>query len=456
MKTPCSEDYINITTPQTCMKKAVFVFRRDLRVQDNTGLIAALKENDKVLPCFIFDPKQVKNNPYKSDNCTQFMIESIQDLEKQLKPAKLYTFYGKPEDVIKKLVKKEKISAVYVNRDYTPFSKKRDETISKICMLKQYDDYLLNTQVLKDDGKPYTIFTPYYKKASKTPVKKPSKNNYKNYHKTNIKTFNYKTLLKNNPQIHQHGGRTNCIKILNNLPTNYSITHDLPSKQTTNLSAHNKFGTCSIREIYHSIEQKLGWHSPILRQLHWRDFFTQIVKNFPHVIGHAYHKKYDKITWSYDKKKFTQWCEGKTGFPIVDAGMRQLNKTGFMHNRVRMIVAQFLTKDLHIDWKWGEKYFATKLIDYDISVNNGNWQWSASTGCDAQPYFRIFNPWRQQIKFDYRCEYIKKWVPELKDTPFYIIHSAFKQKITGYPAPIVNHETEARKAKEMFKHAKFK
>ncbi|MBW2969605.1 DNA photolyase family protein [Candidatus Woesearchaeota archaeon] len=434
------------------MKKAVFIFRRDLRLEDNTGLIAALKENDKVIPCFIFDPRQVKNNPYKSENSIQFMIESLEDLEKQLKPAKLYTFYGKTEQVIKKIVKKEKIETIYVNRDYTPFSKKRDKAINKICTLKQYDDYLLNApeEVLKDDGKPYTIFTPYYKKATKKQVKKPAKNKHNNYYTKPIKTYNYKKLVKKNPDIYVHGGRTNCLKLLKNLPQNYSNTHNYPAKDTTLLSAHNKFGTCSIREVYHTIKEKQGWHSPILRQLYWRDFFTQIVHHYPHVIGHSFRKKYEKIKWSYDKKKFKAWCQGKTGFPIVDAGMRQLNKTGFMHNRVRMIVAQFLTKDLHIDWKLGEKYFATKLVDYDPSVNNGNWQWSASTGCDAQPYFRIFNPWRQQIKFDYRCEYIKKYVAELKDTPFYIIHKASKQKIQGYPSPIVEHEIESKKAKKMF------
>ncbi len=442
-------------------KKTLFIFRRDLRLHDNTALIKALEESEKVIPCFIFDPRQIGKNSYKSENCIQFMTESLQDLEKQFKTqkGKLYFFKGRAEDVVKKLVKKEKIEAVYVNKDYTQYSKKRDEAIRKgTPNFYSYDDYLLHApeKTLKKDGKPYTIFTPYYKNASKIPVQKPAKNNHTNFYTGKINgEINGRISIQENENIHVHGGRENCKKILENIKQfeNYETTHDFPSKQTTNLSAHNKFGTFSIREIYWKIHDKLGWYSPILRQLYWRDFFTQLAYYHPHVFGQSFHKKYDKIKWSYDKKKFRAWCEGKTGIPIVDAGMRQLNKTGFMHNRVRMIVAQFLTKDLHIDWRWGEKYFAQKLEDYDPCVNNGNWQWSASTGADAQPWFRIFNPWTQQKKFDPKCAYIKQWVEQLRNVDPFVIHILNTERIKGYPAPIANHEVERKNALVTYKSA---
>ncbi|MBW3021154.1 FAD-binding domain-containing protein, partial [Candidatus Woesearchaeota archaeon] len=211
-------------------------------------------------------------------------------------------------------------------------------------------------------------------------------------------------------------------------------------------------GTISIREIYSSFKE--NFQEVLINEVYWRDFFTHIIYHFPNVLDGAFKNKYDKIKWDNDKKLFQKWCEGKTGFPIVDAGMRELNTTGYMHNRVRMIVASFLVKDLHINWQWGEKYFAQNLIDYDPAVNNGNWQWAASTGCDAQPYFRIFNPWSQQEKFDRDCEYIKKWVPELKDLTSYEIHNLYKNhNLKNYPKPIVEHKEESQKAKEMFKRA---
>jgi deoxyribodipyrimidine photo-lyase len=442
-------------------KKTLFIFRRDLRLDDNTALIQALRESEKVIPCFIFDPRQTGRNSYKSENCLQFIIESLQDLEKQLNAqgGRLYLFKGIAENVVRKLVEKEKIDAVYVNRDYTPFSKRRDEVIKKNApRFYSYDDYLLNApeKTLKKDGKPYSIFTPYYKNASKIPVKKPIKNRNSNYHtrKINFEIKNHNGIIKQaNENIHVHGGRKNCLQILKNIDKlkNYETTHDYPSKQTTNLSAHNKIGTCSIREVYWKIHDKLGWQSPILRQLYWRDFFTQLAHYYPRVFGRSFNKKYDKIRWNYDKKKFKAWCEGKTGIPIVDAGMRQLNKTGFMHNRIRMIAAQFLTKDLHIDWRWGEKYFAKKLVDYDPCVNNGNWQWCASTGADAQPWFRIFNPWTQQKKFDPKCAYIKQWVEELRNIDPFVIHILNTERIKGYPAPIVNHEEERKKSLSIYK-----
>jgi deoxyribodipyrimidine photo-lyase len=257
----------------------------------------------------------------------------------------------------------------------------------------------------------------------------------------------------NNPNIYAKGGRNEGLKILNQIQThkNYERERDFPAiKGTTNLSAHIKFGTVSIREVYHAIKQIDNF--ALLRQLYWRDFYIHIGFHFPHVFKGSFRPKYDRLDWKYDKSLFTIWCEGNTGFPIVDAGMRQLNSTGWMHNRVRMIVASFLTKDLLINWQWGERYFKEKLVDYDISVNNGNWQWAASTGCDPAPYFRIFNPWLQQKKFDPYCDYIKSFIPELRDYNPRIIHNLFKthpQKL-NYPKPIVNHSVMREKAKLMF------
>ena len=257
-----------------------------------------------------------------------------------------------------------------------------------------------------------------------------------------------------NDEIFARGGRKNAQKVLNRLAdfNDYDTDRDIPAKEaTTGLSAHNKFGTVSIREVYHAVTDALGSSHTIIRELYWRDFFSHVAFHFPHIFGHAFHKKYEQLEWENSRKKFKVWCDGKTGFPIVDAGMRQLNVTGFMHNRVRMIVASFLVKDLHIDWRWGEKYFAQNLVDYDPAVNNGNWQWAASTGCDAQPYFRIFNPWIQGKKFDLDCIYIKKWVPELRKYSAKDIHRLEKGgALDGYPEAIVDHSEAKQVAEDMF------
>lgn len=247
-----------------------------------------------------------------------------------------------------------------------------------------------------------------------------------------------------------HGGRAQSLKILANLKKhkNYAQERNIPAQDaTTHLSASHKFGTISIRESYHTIKKDLGARTQLVKELYWRDFFTYVAFHNPRVFGNPYREKYDDLSWSTSKKNFQAWCEGKTGFPLVDAGMRELNTTGWMHNRVRMVVASFLVKDLHINWLWGERYFAQQLVDYDPSVNNGNWQWSASTGCDAQPYFRIFNPWTQQKRFDPNSEYIKKWIPELKKIDSKIINTWFKDthpEIAGYPKPMLDHDTERK------------
>ncbi len=444
------------------LSTSLFIFRRDLRLIDNIGLNNALKQSEQVIPCFIFDPRQIEdNNMYKSDNAIQFMLESLADLDKELQKHKtrLYLFYGKSEEIVEKLLSSHTIDAVFFNRDYTPFSKKRDAAIAHICktqniVCEQSADALLNEPeaILKKDGTHYSIFTAFYKKAIQLPVLQPQKLYKGHWFSGNIKytlnTTEFKKILHTfNDQIASHGGTHYALKLLTQLITlkNYNHDHNYPSIQTSLLSAHLKFGTISIRQAYDAVIEKLSKNHPLIRQFYWRDFFTHIAFHMPKVFGHAYQKKYDSLTWNNDKKLFTLWCQGKTGFPIIDAGMRQLNTTGFMHNRVRMIVASFLVKDLYIDWQWGEKYFAQKLIDYDPALNNGNWQWCASTGCDAQPYFRIFNPWLQQKKYDPECIYIKKWIPELESYENKTIHTWFKENspdIKTYPRPIVEHSNK--------------
>lgn len=451
-------------------KISLHIFRRDLRLDDNTALISALKNSERVIPCFILNKEQLENNEYKSDNLIEFMFNSLLEVDQLLKKrgGKLYLFYGKTEEVIEKLITRHGIDAVYFNQDYTPYSLKRDEGIKKLCEknqieLKQFHDALLTPpgSILKNDGKPYTIFTPFFRKARENVVSKITLNSYKNYYNQSIPEEEDKSILeKILPTKNEHlllkGGFNEAINLIekSKFLTNYSEERNIPSlRGTTLLSAHNKFGTVSIRTVYWSIVETFGLDTEMISELYWRDFFTHIVYHFPHVLGNSYRKKYDKLSWSNNKKLFELWCEGKTGYPIVDAGMRELNKTGYMHNRVRMITASFLVKDLHIDWRWGEKYFAQKLIDYDPAINNGNWQWAASTGCDAQPYFRIFNPWRQQERFDPDCKYIMKWVPELKLLSAKAIHNLSKQKPlqkVSYPDPIVDHSEETALTKAMY------
>ncbi len=448
--------------------KSMFIFRRDLRLSDNRGLLAALANSKQVIACFIFDPAQITTaNKYKSNHAIQFMVDSLTDLSQQLKQTggNLYLFYGKPTDVINTVHKEIDVQAVFVNKDYTPFSQARDATIAAICKKNGIDfvshhDALLNPPeaTVKKDGKPYTIFTPYHKNAQTIPVAKPMSNKHTNYYTKPIANQHEQGILATaNPQLFATGGRQACKSILNSLAhyKNYETDRNLPAIDgTTGLSAHLKFGTCSVREIHQALTQHLGAKHPLIRQLYWRDFFTHIAYFFPHVFGHAFNKKYEYIAWSNNHQKFNAWCTGQTGFPIIDAGMRQLNETGWMHNRVRMIVASFLVKDLHIDWRLGEQYFATKLVDYDPAVNNGNWQWAASTGCDAQPYFRIFNPWLQQKNYDPVCTYIKKWVPELASLTPKEIHTwavSKKRLAVDYPKPIVAHKEVSKIAINLFK-----
>ena len=454
---------------ETTFQKTLFIFRRDLRLEDNTGLTFALTHSEKVIPAFIFTPEQIKDNPYKSSHCLQFMIEALEDLGDALKKkgGALYLFEGKPDKIVDECITKLKIDALVINKDYTPYSLSRDKKLAALCKSHKiafhaFDDALLHPpeETVKKDGSPYTIFTPYFRNASKLEVPPPVYNRKTNYFHSAIPFAKSHAIFekilprsqrnKNNAVT---GGRAQALKILKTLDKfdHYANLRDFPAQDlSTHLSAYLKFTICSPREVYAAICQHLSPHHDLIRSLYWRDFFTSIALFFPHVFQGAFHKKFDKLQWSYNKTLFQKWCQGATGFPIVDAGMREMNATGLMHNRVRMIAASLLIKDLHIDWRWGEKYFAQTLVDYDPAVNNGNWQWVASTGCDAQPYFRIFNPWSQQKKFDPDCIYIKRWIPELKKVPPKAIHAwedeEYHSLCPGYPAPIANHEIEAKKA----------
>lgn len=443
--------------------RSLFIFRRDLRLDDNRGLLYALEHSQTVIPCFIFTPQQFDRNPYRSDSCVKFMLESLAALDSELRErgSKLYLFHGKTDEVIANLVVQMKLDAVVVNTDYTPFSKARDEKIEKVCKKEEisflfFHDALLHPPgaVLKPDGKPYLVFTPFYKASVKHEVEKPIRNRHHNFFKGSIRSSVSMPPLPSSQNAFP-GGRTECLKILKKLArfSDYTVTREIPSLPgTTHLSAYLKFTTCSVREIYAAIAKTVKPSEPLLRQLYWRDFFTCIAFHFPHVFGESFHPVFDKIHWKSDSSLFRYWCQGETGFPIVDAGMREMNASGYMHNRVRMIAGSFLVKDLHIDWRLGEKYFAQRLIDYDPAVNNGNWQWVAGTGADAAPYFRIFNPWTQQMKFDPDCVYIKKWIPELSSYDPKEIHNWKGDR--RYPAPRIDHKKASKETLSLYSRVK--
>ena len=457
----------------TKFENGLFIFRRDLRIVDNNGLNLLNEKCKNIFTIFIFTPEQVgSGNKYKSDNAVQFMIESLQDLASQISKAggHLYTFYGHNDKIVADCIKAFDINVVCFNLDITPYSKERDNKIIKLCehmktyVMYDYDYYLHEPGTIVNGSKePYQKFTPFYQTCLKKKVESPAgprKIHFKRSEahipgKISLEQA-FKKFTKENPDILVHGGRPEAIKTLKTAvrtQTHYSKTHNELDKQTTQLSAYLKFGCISIREAYKALH---GKHD-IIRQLIWRDFYANILYSFPHVLGHAMKQKYNKVHWHHNTNWFKAWCDGETGFPIVDAGMRQLNETGYMHNRARLIVASFLTKTLLIDWRDGEEYFASKLTDYDPASNNGNWQWVASTGADSQPYFRIFNPWEQAKNFDPDCEYIKKWVPELADVPDKDIlnwETEFNNyKDTKYPKPIVDYKKQKDLALKMLGNA---
>ncbi len=422
----------------------IFWFRRDLRLRDNAGLYHALKDGDPVVPVFFFDRNILDELEDKNDRRVEFIHIALQDMQQQLLKidSSLDIRYGNPLDIYKELLKEYNIKKVFANHDYEPYAKQRDSEILQLLnehgvSFHTYKDQVIfeKDEVLKDDGKPYTIFTPYSRKWKAA---------LKEYH---LKAYPVKKYLAN--FFRQPGKKIISLEEMGFAPAglpfpgkewmgqvirHYKEQRDIPSVQgTSRLSVHLRFGTISIREL---ADEAGALNETFLNELIWRDFYHMILWHFPRVVGHAFKPEYDKIRWRNNEKEFNDWCNGITGYPIVDAGMRELNETGFMHNRVRMIVASFLTKHLLIDWRWGEAYFAKKLLDFDLAANNGGWQWAAGSGCDAAPYFRVFNPYLQTKKFDPELKYIRKWVPEF-------------EQLT-YPQPIVEHEVARKRCLETY------
>lgn len=446
---------------------SLFIFRRDYRLHDNTGLNHARRLSQRVLPCFIFDPQQIQPHPYQSLPALQFMLQSLADLQTQLREAggQLALYQAAPETVLEQLTAQHALQAVFINRDYTPFSRQRDEKFSLICQRLGLDLYIVPDallhepeQCLKADNSPYKVFTAFYNNARPLPIATPQPLVAGQFLavKTEVNLEQIRSAFAFAPPTFW-GGRQSALTLLAELSRcrDYASERDFPAlDRTSHLSAHLKFGTCSIREAYYNVINQLDSEHPLVRQFYWRDFLTHLAYHFPQVFGRAFLEHFATVRWDNRADYFHRWTTGTTGFPIVDAGMRQLNQTGFMHNRVRMIVASFLVKDLHIDWQWGERYFAQHLVDYDPCLNNGNWQWAASTGCDAQPYFRIFNPWLQQQKFDPDGVYLARWLPDIKGLSIKALHQWDKKyQPCAYPAPMVNHAAEAAQAKQRFKQA---
>lgn len=449
----------------------LFIFRRDYRTVDNIGLNLANSRCKTIYPVFIFTPEQVgSGNQYKSNNAVQFMIESLMDLNKQT-GNKLTCYYGNNLSVISELVKALDIDYICFNLDYTPYAKTRDYSIFELSVrlgifFEYAHDYYLHEPgtILNVGGQTYQKFTPYYNAASKKKVLEPIKARKMKFSKISkhigkeitLENAMSKFVKDKNPNLLVKGGRTEAIKALRVAKHNishYSKTRDELSKPTSLLSAHIKFGTISIREVYYLFKS----NKEFIRQLYWRDFYVNILFAFPQVLGHTLKPQYDKIKWHHNENLFNKWTKGETGFPIVDAGMRQLNETGYMHNRARLIVASFLIKTLLINWQEGEKYFAKKLTDYDVASNNGNWLWVSGGGADSMPWFRIFSPWRQQEENDNNCEYIKRWIPELAPLDNKIIHKWdtewVNHKDIKYPKPIVDYTEQRNKALTLYKQA---
>jgi deoxyribodipyrimidine photo-lyase len=461
-------------------RRSAFVFRRDLRLADNAGLRRAVEMSGEVLPCFVLDPRQTDSgeNEYFSAHAFQFLLESLEDLDAQLAAAggRLFRFWGEPAATVARLIEEAGVEAVFVNRDYTPFSRARDGAIQEVCAARSVPfhrshDALLTYpgQVLTGSGTPYRVFTPFWRAAREVEVPAPSGEPPARWATAAVPLAilspdeTRELLARENPELWLHGGRARGLALLDRIGdlAGYQETRDLPADNagTSTLSPHHKLGTVSIRESFHRIRDALGLQGAgheLLRQLYWRDFFTQLAWFEPRVFGHAFRPEYDAVAWEDDPALFEAWCAGRTGFPLVDAGMRQLAATGWMPNRVRMVVASVLVKDLHLDWRRGERWFARHLVDYDPAVNNGNWQWAASTGADAQPYFRIFNPWRQQERFDPEAAYVRRWVPELAELEAKAIHGLDRRRPAGldYPEPVVDHKGRAARAKELFEQAR--
>ncbi|MEZ7856308.1 MAG: deoxyribodipyrimidine photo-lyase [Polaribacter sp.] len=426
----------------------IFWFRRDLRLDDNVGFYNALKSEHPVLPIFIFDEEILKKLP-KDDARITFIYETLQKMRSKLEDkntSSIAMFHGEPATIYKNLLKKYNIDTVFTNRDYEPYAKERDDKIEQLLndntiKFKTFKDQVIfeQNEVTKKDGLPYVVYTPYMKV-------------WKEQFKTHTLDFYYtSSFLKNliqdkelpNLTLSDIGFIKSNQKIKKHIVTpaliqNYEDTRNFPAQDATSkLGPHLRFGTVSIRKM---IEKAITEKNEIFwQELIWREFFMQILWHFPHTSKNSFKAKYDRIDWRNNEAEFLKWCNGQTGYPLVDAGMRQLNETGFMHNRIRMLVGSFLCKHLLIDWRWGEAYFAEKLHDYEMASNIGNWQWVAGSGVDAAPYFRIFNPTTQIKKFDNDLAYIKKWVPDF-------------QEFT-YPKEMVDHKEARERCLATYKEA---
>jgi len=426
----------------------IFWFRRDLRLDDNVGFFNALQSDHPVLPIFIFD-KAILDQLPKDDARVSFIYNTLQNMRDTLQAehqSSIAMYYDNPKDVFKTLMDEYTIDTVFTNHDYEPYATKRDKEIENLLSkneikFKTYKDQVIfeKDEVVKKDGDPYVVYTPYMRVW---------KENFKSY---NLEIFYTNSYLNNlvehtrlpNLSLSDIGFKQSSQKIEDYTVTptliqNYEATRNFPAKDATSkLGPHLRFGTVSVRKM---IKKAIAENNEIFwQELIWREFFMQILWHFPQTHKDAFKAKYDRIEWRNNETEFKAWCEGKTGYPLVDAGMRQLNQTGFMHNRVRMLVGSFLCKHLLIDWRWGEAYFAEKLHDYDMSSNVGNWQWVAGSGVDASPYFRIFNPTTQIDKFDKQHDYIKQWVPDY-------------QELT-YPKPIVDHKEARERCLKVYKEA---
>jgi len=415
-------------------KNSIFWFRRDLRLEDNAGLYHALKSGKEVQPIFIFDKNILSKLPSKQDSRVSFIHDQIIELSKRLQElgSSLQVYYGKPKAIWKEILKQSKVASIYLNADYESYALERDHSIQQLAEAKEvqfysYKDQIIfdGKEILKDDGDPYVVFTPYKRKwLAKLDSKKMDGESFylKSYpnekYFDNFQKSKQKKIISLKEMGFEDGGEMIPDKIVNQkIIKNYTTDRDFPARDgTSRLGIHFRFGTISIRQ---KAKKARRLNDTFLSELIWRDFYSQIIQHFPHVENNAFRAKYEKIEWRNNEKEFELWCKGMTGYPMVDAGMRELNESGFMHNRVRMVVASFLTKHLLIDWRWGEQYFADKLLDFDLASNNGGWQWAAGCGTDAAPYFRIFNPESQLKKFDKDLKYVKKWVTEY-DTDAYV------------------------------------
>ena len=446
-------------------KNGLFIFHRDLRIVDNNALMLASEECEKVYTCFIFTPEQVRKNDYKSTNSVEFMIESLQDLKSELleNQGNLILMFNELIPSLKHLIEELHIECLFFNQDYTPYAKQRTSQVFNMCEKEQIQckichDYCITEpgSILNQSGKTYVRFNAFYETAFfHHEFISPKKNVASNLAKTSkgiSHTLTIREAFDNfvkvrNPQLVVHGGRTlgkTLLKRAVRRLEDYGESRNDMSKQTSLMSAYIKFGCVSIREVVSAFKARYSANHEYIRQLLWRDFYMHLLNAYPESLGSLHNKKMDAIKWTKNTEYLQRWKDGNTGFPLVDAGMREMNTTGYMHNRARMLVATFLTKILYIDWREGEKYFAQQLVDYDVASNSGNWQAVVGGGLYSMPWFRVLSPWVQSEKNDANVEYIHRWIPELKDVPKKHIHRWFKYhkkySHVTYPAPMVDYD----------------